>query len=188
MINYKDKDRIEELETICAEAYQVIGCLVGDKVIPENIDLTKILDNLSCARLEHKDVLPFVIPHYEKDEGHLSPETLSEIKEKSSATNIDAARFTKSLVGDTEIDLLKFVEFDPENISKLDSYYSDEKYEDGFFVIDKQGNYEKVCLAWEQGRNNNYRFVSGCDSLSYSESQIIWPSSVDFIQIFPENV
>lgn len=45
--------RIEELETICAEAYQVVGQF--SDMLPD----AKILDNLSQQRLVHKDVLPF---------------------------------------------------------------------------------------------------------------------------------
>jgi len=46
-------DRIEELETICAEAYQVVG-LFSD-FLPD----AKLLDNLSQQKLVHTDVLPF---------------------------------------------------------------------------------------------------------------------------------
>lgn len=46
--------RIEELERLCAEAYQVIGCF--SDYLPD----AKILDNLSQAKLVHDDVLPFV--------------------------------------------------------------------------------------------------------------------------------
>ncbi|EDL8063756.1 hypothetical protein CTA21_16525 [Salmonella enterica] len=54
--------RIDELETICAEAYQVVGALACAAGVFESSDgVEKILDNLSEARLVHDDVLPFVI-------------------------------------------------------------------------------------------------------------------------------
>ncbi|EAM6792400.1 hypothetical protein E0G74_01405 [Salmonella enterica] len=54
--------RIDELETICGEAYQVVGIL-ADKagVFETSTAVEKILDNLSEARLVHDDVLPFVL-------------------------------------------------------------------------------------------------------------------------------
>ncbi|EPT1451852.1 hypothetical protein ACVOZ6_003440 [Escherichia coli] len=54
--------RIDELETICAEAYQVIGALACHAGVFETCEgVEKILDNLSQARIVHDDVLPFVI-------------------------------------------------------------------------------------------------------------------------------
>jgi hypothetical protein len=53
--NQTDKARIEELETICAEAYQVIGAF--SDFLPD----AKLLDNLSQQKLVHKDVLPCVV-------------------------------------------------------------------------------------------------------------------------------
>jgi hypothetical protein len=50
--NQTDKARIEELETICAEAYQVVGLL--SDFLPD----AKLLDNLSQQKLVHTDVLP----------------------------------------------------------------------------------------------------------------------------------
>jgi len=53
-MNYKDgQERIKELETICAEAYQVLGQFMDQ--LPDE----KILDNLAQARMVHEDVLPF---------------------------------------------------------------------------------------------------------------------------------
>lgn len=51
--------RIDELETICAEAYQVVGTLASLADVFETDAVEKILDNLSEARLVHDDVLPF---------------------------------------------------------------------------------------------------------------------------------
>lgn len=52
--------RINELEEICAESYQVVGCLAYyADVLPESLAVCKALDNLSDMKLTHKDVLPF---------------------------------------------------------------------------------------------------------------------------------
>lgn len=53
--------RIIDLETICAESYQVVGYL-SDKLGSFNsIEVIKVLDNLSSAELIHSDILPFSI-------------------------------------------------------------------------------------------------------------------------------
>ncbi|EIP9221015.1 hypothetical protein LT875_002461 [Salmonella enterica] len=54
------KMRIDELETVCAEAYQVVGTLACMADVFETDAVEKILDNLSEARIVHDDVLPFV--------------------------------------------------------------------------------------------------------------------------------
>ncbi|QPI13873.1 hypothetical protein MYO4S_00117 [Serratia phage 4S] len=57
--------------------------------------------------------------------------------------------------------------------SELDSLYSNSKYDEPFWVETDHGIYE-VSLAWEQGRNNNYRFTAGDD--------IIWPEYVTHVE------
>ena len=56
------QQRIAELETVCAESYQVVGAL-GDAagVFETSEAVSKALDNLSDAKLTHDDVLPFVV-------------------------------------------------------------------------------------------------------------------------------
>lgn len=51
--------RINELEMICAEAYQVVGSLLDDCGRFGDEDGDKILDNLSQHRMIHEDVLPW---------------------------------------------------------------------------------------------------------------------------------
>lgn len=48
-----------EAEHVCAEAYQVAGCLLSDAGLFETEQARKLLDNLSQARMVHKDVLPW---------------------------------------------------------------------------------------------------------------------------------
>lgn len=48
-----------EAEMVCAEAYQVVGCLLSDLGMFETEAARKILDNLSEARMVHQDVLPW---------------------------------------------------------------------------------------------------------------------------------
>lgn len=48
-----------EAEMVCAEAYQVVGCLLSDLGLFETEQARKILDNLSEARMVHQDVLPW---------------------------------------------------------------------------------------------------------------------------------
>jgi hypothetical protein len=50
---------VDELRTICSEAYQVVGSLLSDLGKFETPEAEKILDNLSQQRLVHKDVLPW---------------------------------------------------------------------------------------------------------------------------------
>lgn len=51
--------RIDELENICAEAYQVVGNLLSDVDAFDTDSAEKILDNLSQLKLVHNDVLPW---------------------------------------------------------------------------------------------------------------------------------
>lgn len=53
-------DRIEELETVCGELYQVVGVLSSkhDDCF-DHPDVIKALDNASDNALTHKDLLPF---------------------------------------------------------------------------------------------------------------------------------
>ncbi|EMR9403250.1 ead/Ea22-like family protein [Escherichia coli] len=54
--------RIAELETVCAESYQVVGALADAAGVFETSEaVSKALDNLSDAKLTHDDVLPFVV-------------------------------------------------------------------------------------------------------------------------------
>lgn len=49
--------RIEELETLCGEAYQAIGYLCEAQVVP-NENILRLMDNLGAAQMVHKNVLP----------------------------------------------------------------------------------------------------------------------------------
>ncbi len=51
--------RVEELEELCAEAYQVVGILAVECGRFGADDTDKILDNLSQLKMLHSDVLPF---------------------------------------------------------------------------------------------------------------------------------
>ncbi len=52
---------IENLRTLCSEAYQIVGALA--LVIDKYTDVTKLLDNLAAAArgvpLPHETLLPF---------------------------------------------------------------------------------------------------------------------------------
>lgn len=53
---------IAELEEICAEAYQVVGVLADRAgVFETSMAVSKVLDNLSEAKMIHKDILPFTL-------------------------------------------------------------------------------------------------------------------------------
>lgn len=56
----KFKARIEVLEAVCGEAYQVIGTLSSDCGRFDDADVIKALDNTSQAQMVHGDVLPFL--------------------------------------------------------------------------------------------------------------------------------
>lgn len=51
--------RVEELETVCAESYQVVGALADMGGVFNELPVIKALDNLSAQKLVHTDVLPF---------------------------------------------------------------------------------------------------------------------------------
>lgn len=53
------KHKQSEAEEVCAEAYQVVGSLLSDLGIFETKHAKQILDNLSQAKMVHKDVLPW---------------------------------------------------------------------------------------------------------------------------------
>lgn len=53
--------RIEELETVCAEAYQVVGALADKAEVFDKKPVTKALDNLCAGKCVHSTVLPFVV-------------------------------------------------------------------------------------------------------------------------------
>lgn len=55
-------ERIVELETVCAESYQVLGVLASLAAIIHRPEIIRALDNLSDSALTHKDVLPFALP------------------------------------------------------------------------------------------------------------------------------
>lgn len=60
--NAQLRQRVAELETICAESYQVVGALADAAGVFETSDaVSKALDNLSDAKLVHEDVLPFAV-------------------------------------------------------------------------------------------------------------------------------
>jgi len=48
-----------EAQLVCWEAYQVVGSLLSDLGRFDTPEAGKILDNLSQARLVHRDVLPW---------------------------------------------------------------------------------------------------------------------------------
>ncbi len=55
------KTKIENLQTLCAEVYQIVGALA--LVIDQHANITKVLDNLAAAAqgvpLPHETLLPF---------------------------------------------------------------------------------------------------------------------------------
>lgn len=53
-----------EAQRVCAEVYQVVGSLLSDLGVFETEHASKVLDNLSQARLVHDDVLPW--PSFER--------------------------------------------------------------------------------------------------------------------------
>jgi hypothetical protein len=64
-----------EAEQVCAEAYQVVGSLLSDLGRFDTPEAEKILDNLSQAKMVHKDVLPW--PSYEPREAEgMTPERI----------------------------------------------------------------------------------------------------------------
>lgn len=53
------QERIDELERLLAEAYQVVSVLATDAGRWSDRDVEKILDNLAECKFVHEDVLPF---------------------------------------------------------------------------------------------------------------------------------
>jgi len=53
------KAEIEELQSVCAEAYQVVGLLLDKQGLFQSEKAEKIMDNLSQFRKVHDDVLPW---------------------------------------------------------------------------------------------------------------------------------
>jgi hypothetical protein len=51
--------RVEELEGVCGELYQVIGALADHAGLFDHPDVQKALDNASDNAMTHKDLLPF---------------------------------------------------------------------------------------------------------------------------------
>ncbi|EEU9533588.1 hypothetical protein FXI37_03830 [Escherichia coli] len=52
----------EELEQVCAEAYQVVALLADACGVFETSEgVSKMLDNLSECRMVHNDILPFSV-------------------------------------------------------------------------------------------------------------------------------
>lgn len=66
-----------EAEMVCAEAYQVVGCLLSDLGLFETEAARKILDNLSEARMVHQDVLLWesAVAHQEPPQQEREPMT-----------------------------------------------------------------------------------------------------------------
>lgn len=91
--------RIQELERICGEAYQVIGILASDCGRFEGGDVIKILDNASKAKMIHKDVLPF------ESKGTYSLETYAEFYTPGTiVSNAHAIRVeNRSILSDTSL-------------------------------------------------------------------------------------
>jgi hypothetical protein len=50
-----------EAAEVCAEAYQVVGCMLMQLGLFDTPEAEKILDNLSQHRMVHRDVLPWTI-------------------------------------------------------------------------------------------------------------------------------
>lgn len=75
-----------EAEMVCAEAYQVVGCLLSDLGLFETEAARKILDNLSEARMVHQDVLPWesAVAHQEPPQPvERKPMTRAQVEEMS---------------------------------------------------------------------------------------------------------
>ena len=64
MTSTSSTSREDELQTLFAETYQVVGSLLSDLGKFDTPEGQKILDNLSQQRLVHTDILPW--PSYEK--------------------------------------------------------------------------------------------------------------------------
>lgn len=51
--------KLNEMATICAEVYQVVGSLADDFDVFDHPKVIKVLDNLASQELMHNDILPF---------------------------------------------------------------------------------------------------------------------------------
>ena len=65
--NAELRARVEELEIICSESYQVVGNLSCEHKVFCHKKTTKALDNLSQQKRVHHDVLPYQSASFEKD-------------------------------------------------------------------------------------------------------------------------
>lgn len=61
--NQRLQAKEEELGTICAESYQVVGALAVAAGVFNELPVIKALDNLSAQVLVHTDVLPFSLDY-----------------------------------------------------------------------------------------------------------------------------
>jgi Lar family restriction alleviation protein len=78
-----------EAEQVCAEAYQVVGSLLSDLGKFDTPEAEKILDNLSQAKLVHKDVLPW--PSYASGAQEGKDRFMVPLSEDGSSVYIDGA-------------------------------------------------------------------------------------------------
>lgn len=53
------KSKKSQYERLCGEAYQVVGVLASEANRFHDVEVNKILDNLSFQQIVHEDVLPF---------------------------------------------------------------------------------------------------------------------------------
>jgi len=92
------KARLETLETICAQSYQVVGSLASDLDVFEQLPVEKALDNLSEMALTHEDVLPF--PSYatgDRAPGNLIENVMAELCfPEASGTCVDRVKHLKA--------------------------------------------------------------------------------------------
>lgn len=61
--------QVKDLQTICAEAYQVIGVLASQLGCFGDPKVIKLMDNLSEQKLVHNDVLPFSLTVFSIPDG-----------------------------------------------------------------------------------------------------------------------
>lgn len=82
-----------EAEMVCAEAYQVVGCLLSDLGLFETEQARKILDNLSAARRVHQDVLPWesAAQHQEQPQQERGPMTREQVRGLMETVGYEAA-------------------------------------------------------------------------------------------------
>lgn len=85
---------LEEVKTVCAQAYQVMGVLLSDAGRLDSPEAGKILDNLVEQRLRHTDVLPW--PAQSERVGwqlvpYIPTEAMSEAGHESGADSLFAA-------------------------------------------------------------------------------------------------